>query len=104
MAAEEIAGVEITLEQIKEKIHLITTYAGEKDGLKLAMDNLKIALHANPEACSLLLPEEIGACVTAIRKIKGVEVTAASGKEVMKRSKKIDLTNVDILKSAMEDF
>lgn len=46
--------------------------------LKTEMQSLKAAILENPQATSLLLDEDIGKLVTALRKITGVAITQAS--------------------------
>ena len=50
------------------------------DDLKNEMMNLKKALLENPQACMLLLPEEIGSLVSSLRKITGIAIATASAK------------------------
>lgn len=67
-----------TTAEIKERIERLTTL---KDfDLKQAMDGLKALILANPSACSLLLPEDVGEMVTALRRMTGnakAEIMAA---------------------------
>ena len=58
-----------TTAEIKERIERLTTLDGFD--LKQAMDGLKALILANPSACSLLLPEDVGDMVTALRRMTG---------------------------------
>lgn len=49
-----------------------------EDDLKEGMSALKVALKKNPAASDLLLDEEIGLMVVALRRIRGVAVSEAS--------------------------
>lgn len=67
-----------TTAEIKERIERLTTL--EDFDLKQAMDGLKALILANPSACSLLLPEDVGEMVTALRRMTGnakAEIMAA---------------------------
>lgn len=67
-ALQEIEETASTAE-IKERIARLTTLEGFD--LKQAMDGLRSLILANPSACSLLLPEDVGDMVTALRKMTG---------------------------------
>lgn len=84
----------LTAEQIKAMIaQLSVTEDGEP--LRGAMDDLKKALKANPAACATLLPEEIGAMVSVLKKITGRDIEeAASGKKKGQKKEKIDINNL----------
>ena len=58
------------------------------DDLKNEMINLKKALLENPQACMLLLPEEIGSMVSHLRKITGIAIATASAKTNKKKEPK----------------
>ena len=66
--------------------------------LKTEMDDLKMVLLQNPVACSLLLPEDIGRAVAAIKRLI-YDAKDKSDKEkpstVRSRKTKVDL-NVDL--------
>lgn len=93
----------ITPQQIKDMIaRLSQTEDGEP--LNNAMKELKVALKANPTACALLLPEEIGECVKHIMKITGKDLELqASGKKKEKKQA-FDFTNPDTLKTLEDDL
>jgi len=80
----------IELEQIasetKRKIALLTNFDG--DSLKNEMIDLKRSLMESPAACSLLLPEDIGLMVAALRKITGVAIASANAPKEKKASTK----------------
>lgn len=63
----------LSIEQLREMIaSLSTTDKGEP--LQNAMEELKAALKENPEASALMLPEDVGQCVAALRKMTGQEI------------------------------
>lgn len=84
----------LSAEQIKAMIaQLSVTEDGEN--LRSAMDDLKKALKANPAACATLLPEEIGAMVSVLKKITGRDIEeAAAGKKKGQKQTKIDIHNL----------
>jgi len=105
--SSSILGTVITIEEIQEKIKLLSTLeTGEV--LKDAMGELKLALRQNPEAANLLLPTEIGELVKHLRKITATEVTQADGKDkeraVKKAMKSVDLNDPEFLNQALKDF
>lgn len=102
MANEHILGVNITIDTIRDRIKLLSTYEGFS--LEGAIAQLQTALHANPDAANLLLPAEIGAAVAAIMKVKNVIIAEASTKKVLKDAKKIDLSNADVMQTVMDDL
>jgi len=95
-----ILGVAITVQEIQAKIALLSQLPGED--LKGAMGDLKRALKANPEACNLLLPEEIGALVSALYKTTNQKIMIENTKATIKVSKKVDLSKVDL--NQLKDF
>ena len=64
--------------EISQRIKALESLSG--DDLKNEMINLKKALLENPQACMLLLPEEIGSMVSHLRKITGIAIATASAK------------------------
>jgi hypothetical protein len=99
---KEILGVQISVAEIQEKIALLATLPTED--LKGAMSELKLALRANPEACNLMLPEEIGAMVAALYKTTNQKIMEVKTKDLVKASakmvKSVDLSKVDLNKLA----
>lgn len=85
---------------IQQRIKELNDLADED--LKGAMDDLKRALMENPAACSLMLPEDIGQMVSALRKITGQAVVAASKPKKEKKDKIKTLTAEQI--AELEDF
>lgn len=73
---ELTAEGEQVFSEIKQKISLLATFDG--DSLKTEMASLKKAILENPAACSLLLEEDIGMAVAALRRMVGVAVTTAT--------------------------
>lgn len=60
--AQEVADIQNRITQLE---------ALSEDDLKPAMKDLKKALMDNPDACSLMLPEDIGKMVEALRRMTG---------------------------------
>ena len=69
------------------------------------MMNLKKALLENPQACMLLLPDEIGAMVSSLRKITGIAIATASAKTKKAGEKKASSKKMTAaeLAAALED-
>lgn len=96
----------LTVEEIKNMIaQLSVTEEGES--LRTAMDDLKKGIRDNPEACAVLLPEEIGDMVKALNKITGRDLEKAvekakSGKRTKKSS--IDLSSKEVQQEILDDL
>lgn len=105
--AVSVLGTVITVEEIQEKIKLLST-TEDGEHLKNAMSELKVALRANPEAANLLMPEEIGELVKHLRKITATEIVVANDKdrnrEVKKAVKNANLNDPEFLQQALKDF
>lgn len=70
----------LSIDALREMIQqLSTTEDGEN--LKGAMTELKAALRDNPDACALMLPEDIGACVHHLRRMTGQLISAEAAKK-----------------------
>lgn len=80
------ADKEQAYEDLRARIAELETLA--EDNLQRAMIDLKKALMANPEACSLMLPEEIGSMVAALRKITGQHAATEANKPKGRAAKK----------------
>lgn len=102
-----VLGTVITVEEIQQKIALLSTF-NETESLKGAMGELKLALRQNPEAANLLLPEEIGELVKHLRKVTATEIVPLTEKDKTKSlngmMKKADLNNPEFLQQALKDF
>lgn len=61
---------------VKNKIEALTTMLG--DDLKNAMQDLQDALKKNAAACELMLDEDLGKMVIALRRMKNEDVVSAS--------------------------
>jgi predicted transcriptional regulator len=84
---------------------LSKTEAGES--LINAMADLKKALKANPAACAMLLPEEIGEMVKALYKMTNKGILDALNPELKKEKKaaiKKQLTQDEIDSISMDDL
>lgn len=66
-AVDEETASSITVETIRARIEGLSVLDGFD--LKTAMDGLRGLILANPSACALLLPEEVGDMVGALRKM-----------------------------------
>lgn len=77
--------------EIKARIQQLSDLAGTD--LATEMDDLKIVLLQNPAACQLLLPEDIGMAVAAIKRMV---FTAITSKEKVAKERpgkiKVDLS------------
>lgn len=76
---------EVIASELQQKISLLATFDGAS--LKGEMQALKKALLENPAACSLLLDEDIGKAVEALRRMVGVAVASASAAKEKKPAK-----------------
>lgn len=92
--------MEQTLSEIRQKINSLTEIEGID--LKNEMAALKQALIQNPEACALLLPEEIGACVAALRKIMNATMADAVKSKKTSVSKPKTMSKEDLKKAISE--
>jgi len=87
--------MELTQEahEIKLRIAQLSELSGTD--LKAEMDDLKMVLLKNPAACELLLPEDIGMAVAAIKRLVGTAIAAATKETPSSRRKgstKVDLS------------
>jgi hypothetical protein len=84
--------VEQEVMEIRSRISQLNDLSGTD--LKHEMDDLKMVLLKNPAACELLLPEDIGEMVKAIRHILGyAQIVAVPEKTTRsKRKETVDLT------------
>lgn len=71
--------------------------------LKTEMQSLKAAILENPQATSLLLDEDVGLLVAALRKITGVAITQASTSKPRAKKEKAKPMSADELAKALED-
>jgi hypothetical protein len=96
----------LSVEQVQDMIHACSlTEDGES--LRGAMTELKSALKANPVACAMLLPEDIGQMTTCLRKMTNREILAdlTSGGTRKKESKsKVVVTQEQIDNLSAEDL
>lgn len=75
---------------IKQRIAELEEMSDED--LKSAMSDLKRALKENPSAVAIMLPEDVGLMVRALRRITGEAVEAAAKKKTSKtKAPKVDL-------------
>jgi pyrrolidone-carboxylate peptidase len=93
-------ATETLTNQINSTIHIddlramISRLAQTEQGdpLANAMKDLKKALLENPDAAAMLIPEEIGAAVAALRKMTRTEVSEAAVTKAGKARGKKDMT------------
>jgi hypothetical protein len=83
-----IEPIELTTEQLQEKIKTLST-TSEGEDLRFAMRDLKKALLANPSACALLGPEDIGEMVKHLKRMIGPELEKADSKKAVKAAKEV---------------
>ena len=76
MMNETTAETEQLAHEIQARIQQLSDLSGTS--LKNEMDDLKLLLLKNPAACELLLPEDIGLAVAAIKKLLGHAIAAAT--------------------------
>jgi hypothetical protein len=82
--------------EIQSRIAQLNELSGTD--LKVEMDDLKRVLLQNPAACSLLLPEDIGLAVSALKRLifTAKELSSADKPSTTRKGKaKVDL-NVDL--------
>lgn len=85
MSEQTRQELEQTTSEIQAKIASLCNFDG--DSLKGEMGSLKKSLLENPAACSLLLPEDIGAAVAALRRMVGIAVASANAPKPSKAKK-----------------
>ena len=73
---ETTAETEQLAHEIQARIQQLSDLSGTS--LKNEMDDLKLCLLKNPAACELLLPEDIGMAVAAIKKLLGHAIATAT--------------------------
>lgn len=91
LEAEEVgAETEASKQAIQQRIHELQTLNGTD--LKAAMSKLRLMLLDNPSACALLLPEEAGAMVAALRRMTDNKVAATlTAARPTKKSKAVSM-------------
>lgn len=88
---------------IKQKIANLQDFDGIS--LRYEMDELKKLLKASPDACMFLLPEELGLCVRALRKMTDNKVAVDMGATKAKAKKDTTVKlSADELKAALDDL
>lgn len=78
--------IEQTYADLKARIEALEALS--EDNLRGEMDTLKKALMENPDACQLMLPEDMGMLVAALRRITGQALATAAEKKAKGRTKK----------------
>lgn len=78
---------------LRPKIAELADLSGED--LTNAMKELKAALMHNPSAVSLMLPEDIGEMVAALRRITGQAITEATKPKKEKKAKALSLEEMN---------
>ena len=96
MESNEQVCSDITL-----KIRSLEALSG--DELKSEMSALKKAIMENPQACSLLLPEDIGVMVSSLRRIVGTAIVAASTKKTKEKKPSTKKMTAAELAAALDD-
>lgn len=88
---------------IKQKIANLQDFDGVN--LRYEMDELKKLIKASPDACMFLLPEELGLCVRALRKMTDNKVAIDMGATRTKapKDKPVQLTAAEIA-AALDDL
>ena len=67
------------MSELQQRINNLTSLSGLD--LRHEMDNVKATLLENPAACALLVDEDIGKCVAALRIITGTAIEESAKKE-----------------------
>lgn len=88
--------------EIKQRISLLANFDG--DSLKEEMDSLRTALSQNPAACELLLPEDIGLAVAALKRMVGKAVAESNSPEKKERKKKEKTMSAKELQAALANI
>ena len=96
MESNEQVCSDITL-----KIRSLEALSG--DELKGEMLALKKAIMENPQACSLLLPEDIGLMVSSLRRIVGTAIVTASTKKTKEKKPSTKKMTAAELAAALDD-
>lgn len=88
---------------IKQKIANLQDFDGIS--LRYEMDELKKLIKASPDACMFLLPEELGLCVRALRKMTDNKVAVDMGATRAKaaKAKPVQLSAAEIA-AALDDL
>lgn len=106
MSADEVVmsqdpAITEAAKRIQDKIHGLRSL--DDENLKGAMDDLKRALMQNPAACALMLPEDVGSMVEALRRITGeAAITTKASKKAKKEETGRILTAEEV--EQLEDF
>lgn len=79
---------------LSQRIEALKDLAGED--LAGAMKDLQTALIQNPSAVALMLPEDIGEMVIALRRLTGLAIAMASEKKTKSGAKKKNLTEEEM--------
>jgi hypothetical protein len=87
------------MEDLRPRIDQLQDLQG--DDLSEAMKELKKALMENPAATQLLLPEDIGKLVEALRRITGEAITSAATKPKKEKAKPL---SAEELAAAFEEL
>lgn len=95
MSAEQAAH------DIKERIVQLCSLSD--DDLRPAMTDLKAALMENPDAVALMLPQDIGEMVKALRRITGEALAIASAPKAKGKPKQKALT-AEELNAALDEL
>jgi len=93
----------VSAQSIKDMIDALS-HTEDGEPLQHAMRDLKKALLANPTACAMLLPEDIGEMVRHLMKITGRDLQDQQSQSAKKKEKKkpVDFTDEKVLKE-LED-
>lgn len=76
----------LTIDQLQSMIQRLSS-TEEGFDLKQEMSRLKVALKQNPAACSMLLPEDVGAMVEKLKKITNRGILDQLNPEIKKEKK-----------------
>lgn len=85
------------------KIRISNLEALSIEDLKEEMAELKTSLKENVEACSLLLPEDIGEMVKHLRTVVGLAIVTASASKKTPKAKAPKFTSKELLDALDDD-
>jgi hypothetical protein len=87
---------------LSQRINLLCNIE-DLDNLKTEMASLRVALLANPAACELLLPEEVGELVRHQRKLTNTELAAKKPKKaIVEKAKPVKVSKEEAAKMLVD--
>ena len=87
---------------ILPRIDALTALSGEDLGKEMGI--LKKALIENPDACSIMLPQDIGKMVEALRRITGQALSEATAKPKGQKKQKQLILTTEAMEAAFDEL